>query len=111
MTNAELIQALKAIGYPVAYSHFVSTPENPAPPPPFITVQFAFSGDVMADNLNYVEVSNYQVELYTTKKDVATEKLVQDKLKELRMPYSKTATWLDEEKLFQTIYEIQLIGE
>jgi hypothetical protein len=111
MTNAEIIQALESIGFPVAYSHFVSTPENPAPPPPFITVQFAYSNDVMADNLNYVEVSNYQIELYTAIKDVSAEKRVQNKLKELRLPYSKTGTWLDDEKLFQTIYEVQIIGE
>lgn len=107
----ELYNALKAIGYPVAYSHFEGTPQNPAPPPPFITYQFAYSNDMLADNANYVEISNFQVELYTAKKDLAAEKKVQDKLKELQIPYSKTETWIDSEKLFQTIYEIQLIGE
>lgn len=111
MTQAELFQALKAIGYPVAYSHFEDTPQNPAPPPPFITYQFAYSNDMLADNANYVEISNFQVELYTNKKDPAAEKKVQDKLKELGLPYSKVEAWVEEEKLFQVIYEIQLIGE
>jgi hypothetical protein len=110
MKQAELYQALKAIGYPVAYSHFVDAPQNPAPPPPFITYQFAFSGDLMADNINYVDISNFQVELYTASKDPAAETAVQNKLKELGLPYSKTETWIEEEKLFQTIFEIQLIG-
>jgi len=111
MTQAELFQALKVIGYPVAYSHFVDTPQNPAPSPPFITYQFAYSSDVVADNQNYVEVSNFQIELYTNEKDLAAERKVQDKLKELGLPYSKTEAWIEEEKLFQVIYEIQLIGE
>lgn len=111
MTQTELFQALKAIGYPVAYSHFEGTPQNPAPPPPFITYQFAYSNDLMADNLNYAEISNFQVELYTAKKDLVAEQKVQDKLKELRLPYTKMENWIDEEKLFQIIYEIQLIGE
>lgn len=110
MTQAELYQALKAIGFPVAYSHFEDTPQNPAPKPPFITYQFAYSSDFMADGHNYAEISNFQIELYTSKKDLAAEKLVQDKLKELRLPYNKIETWLDDEKLFQVIYEIQLIG-
>lgn len=110
MTLAELYQALKATGYPVAYSHFVDTPQNPAPTPPFITYQEAYTSDLMADNRNYVGISNVQVELYTNKKDQAAEARVQDKLKELGLPYSKTETWLEEEKLFQVIYEIQLIG-
>lgn len=105
MTQAELFQALKSLGMPVAYGSF-STHVSP----PFITYQFAYSSDVMADNQNYVEVSNFQIELYTDKKDLAAEKKVQDKLKELGLPYSKTEAWIDEEKLFQVIYEIQLIG-
>lgn len=110
MTLQKLYTALKAIGYPVAYSHFEDTPQNPAPNPPFIVYREAYSSDVMADNINYVGVSNIQIELYTTKKDLAAEKRVQDKLKELGLPYSKTETYLDSEKLFQVIYEIQLIG-
>jgi len=110
MTLAELNQALKAIGYPVAYSHFVDTPQNPAPKPPFIVYREAYSSDVMADNINYVGVSNIQIELYTDHKDLTAEAAVQNKLKELGLPYSKTGTYLEDEKLFQTIYEIQLIG-
>jgi len=110
MTQVELFQALKAIGYPVAYSLFVDTPQSPAPAPPFITYRFAYSSDMMADNINYAEISNFQVELYTAEKDPAAETAVQNKLKELGLPYSKTETWIDSEKLFQVIYEIQLIG-
>lgn len=105
MTQAELYQALKSLGMPVAYGSF-SSPVSP----PFITYQFAYNSDMMADNQNYVEISNFQVELYTNKKDLTVEKLVQDKLKELGLPYSKVEAWLDDEKLFQVIYEIQLIG-
>ncbi|RJQ25527.1 MAG: hypothetical protein C4589_11025 [Peptococcaceae bacterium] len=105
MTQAELYTALKSLGMPVAYGEF-TTPQIP----PFITYQFAYSDDMMADNQNYLEVGNFQVELYTDKKDSVTETSVQNKLKELRMPYSKIEVWLDEENLRQIIYEIQLIG-
>jgi len=110
MMLAELNQALKAIGYPVAYSHFVDTPQNPAPKPPFITYREAYSNDLIADNQNYVPVSNVQIELYTDRKDPAAEAAVQNKLKELGLPYSKTETYIEDERLFQVIYETQLIG-
>ncbi|MGG3737534.1 hypothetical protein [Aeribacillus pallidus] len=105
MTQAELYQALKSIGYPVAYGSF-SSPVTP----PFIVYQFAYSNDMMADNINYVPIENFQVELYTDKKDLAAEKKVQDKLKELGLPYRKFETYLDEEKVYQILYEIQIIG-
>lgn len=110
MTQAELFTALKNLGMPVAYSEFVSTPENPAPSPPFITYQFTNGDDLKADNQNYVEISSFDVELYTAKKDPTTEKLVQDKLKELRLPYLKSEMWISSERMFQVIYAIQLIG-
>jgi hypothetical protein len=105
MTQAELYQALKSIGYPVAYGSF-SSPVTP----PFITYQFANSNDFVADNSNYVEISNFQVELYTAKKDLAAEQKMQDKLKELGLPYRKFETFLDTENLYQTLYEIQILG-
>lgn len=105
MTQAELYQALKSIGYPVAYGSFSSEVS-----PPFITYQFVYSSDLIAENQNYIEISNFQVELYTSKKDMAAEKRVQDKLKELGLPYRKLENWLDDEKLYQVIYEIQLVG-
>lgn len=110
MTLQELYTALKAIGYPVAYSHFEDTPQNPAPNPPFIVCREAYSNDLMADNQNYVPVSNVQIELYTDRKDPAAEAAVQNKLKELGLPYSKIETYIEDERLFQVIYETQLIG-
>lgn len=110
MTPEELATALVSTGLPVAYGEFINTEENPAPGPPFITYQFAFDSDLKADNQNYAEIGNYQVELYTDRKDPVREKLVQDKLKELRLPYEKTETWIESERLRQVVYDIQLIG-
>lgn len=105
MTQTDLYTALKSLGMPVAYGEFTQPTV-----PPFITYQFAYSSDLVADNQNYVEVSNLQVELYTTTKDLVHEGLIQDLLKSLYLPYRKIETRLDSEKMYQIIYEIQLIG-
>ncbi|MNJ40242.1 hypothetical protein D3C77_351320 [compost metagenome] len=105
MTLAELNTALRATGYPVAYSHFKSEVT-----PPYIAYLFAYSSDLIADNTNFLEIGNFQVELYTEIKDLTAEGKVQTVLKNLDLPYSKSETFIDDEKLFQIIYEIQLIG-
>lgn len=105
MTQVELLNLLKATGYPVAYSHF-----NTEPAAPYLVYLFAYDTDLMADNRNYVEISNFQVELYTEKKDLDAEKKVQDALKGAELPYRKNESWIESEKLYQIIYEIQLIG-
>lgn len=106
LTIPELNTALKATGYPVAYSHFKSEVT-----PPYIVYLFAYDSDLKADNTNYVEISNFQVELYTTTKDLTAEGKVQTALKNLGLVYSKSETFIESEKLFQILYEIQIIGE
>ncbi|MCM3628802.1 hypothetical protein M3194_15770 [Paenibacillus glycanilyticus] len=105
MSQDELMNLLKATGYPVAYSHF-----NSDKSPPYIVLLYAFSTDLIAENQNYVDIGNYQIELYTAIKDLEAEKKVQDKLKEAKLPYSKTEVWIKEEKLYQILYQIQIIG-
>lgn len=105
MKQTDFFIELKSLGLPVAYSHF-----NDLKPPPYITYQFAYDADMKADNQNYFALGNYQVELYTAKKDLATERLLENKLGDLELPYTKTEFWIDDEKLFQIVYEIQLTG-
>src|SRR5690554_2330775 len=105
MTQAELYQGLQTISLPVAYREF----KNP-PDPPYLIYLFTYSNDVMADNQNYADINNFQVEIYTKNKDLDIEKMVQNKLTELGFSYFKTETFLQSESLFQLVFEIQLIG-
>ena len=109
MTLNDIYTILKATGFPVAYSHFVESPNNPLPTPPYITYLSAYSSNFKADNKVYAKIDNLQIELYTTKKDLATEKKLEDLLDENEIAYESTETWIEEEKLFQKIYEVRLI--
>ncbi|MFX4263123.1 hypothetical protein ACOBQJ_13125 [Pelotomaculum propionicicum] len=110
MTQAELYTALKTLGLPVAYREFKSIPENPAPAPPFICYQFKDDDDIKADNQNYFGINNFDIELYTEKKDPASEASIENMLKTNRLPYTKREFFIESEDLIQVIYEIQLIG-
>jgi hypothetical protein len=109
MTTVELASALASLGLPVAYGAFVDTPENRAPAPPFIVYQFDHAADLMADNRNYAKIPAYRIELYTPKKDIASETAVEGLLDSLAQPYSKSETWIDSERMFLIAYEIQVI--
>lgn len=104
MTQAQLYAHLESLGLPLSYHHFTEEPDTP------YLVYFSFgSDDMMADDINYVGISNFFIELYTDKKDLASEKLVEDKLKELKMPFQKLEAWIETEDLFQVSYAVQLI--
>lgn len=90
---------------------FPTTLEMWKKPPayPYLVIAFAYSDDLYADNRNYKEIGVNQVELYTAKKDLQSEALVQAKLQELELTYSKIGTYLDNARMYQMIYEIRLI--
>lgn len=105
MTYLDLIQEMKTLGFPCTYHHFATEPT-----PPYTVVLHAYSSDVIADNQNYADVGNYQLELYHTIKHPPSEKQIEDKLRELRLPYQKIETFIESEGLYQVIYQIRLIG-
>ena len=105
MTYMDLINEIKALGFSCTYGSFKSKP-----PIPFCTVNFAYNNDMIADNQNYQDVGQYQLEYYNSIKYPLDEQKIESKLKELRLPYTKVETFLDSEDLYQIIYEIQLIG-
>lgn len=104
MTIQELAAGLKATDLPVAYHHFKKPPALP-----YLVYLYSYSSDLMADGMNYKDISNFQVELYSDKKDLASELIVENKLRDLDLPYFKTETWIETEELYQVLYEVQII--
>ena len=101
MDEAALFTLLKSTGLPVAYHHFVSSPQ-----PPYIVYLFAYSSNFGADNKVHSQADNYQVELYTTIKDPASEKLIEDLFDANDIYWDKTETFIESKGLYQVLYEI-----
>jgi hypothetical protein len=108
MTLIELKEILEATGFPVAYSHFVETQDQPIPEPPYICYLSTFSSNMKADNKVYKQIGNVQIELYTNKKDIYAETKIETLLTENEIPYESTETFIESEELFQKIYEVRL---
>lgn len=108
MNLQELHLILEATGFPVAYSHFVETENEPLPSPPFIAYLVTYSSNLYADNKVYKEVQNAQIELYTKRKDLEAEAIIEEALNENELPYYTTETFIDSEQIYQKIYEVRL---
>jgi len=101
MDEATLFQLLKTTKLPVAYHHFTSPPS-----PPYVVYLFSYSSNFGADNKVYEDFKNFQVELYTNKKDLDREKLIEDALNGADVYWEKTEMYIDSEGLYQVLYEI-----
>ena len=103
MTLTELAQALNSLGYPVAYSHFKS-----AETPPFICYLVTDSDTFTADDKPIHESVNVDIELYTTKKDLAVEKKIKDLLTRNELSWSYVETYIESEGVFKCTFSIQI---
>jgi hypothetical protein len=109
MTLSELVTILKTTGYPVVYSHFNVSENNPMPEPPYITYIFIYSSNMYADNKVYKKINNILIELYTNKKDLQAEAKLEDILDSNEITYQTSEIFIESEKIFQKIYEMRVI--
>jgi hypothetical protein len=109
LTLEELAAILQSTGFPVAYSHFVQSENNPLPEPPFIVYLVAYSSNFGADNSVYYEIRNVQIELYTDTKSIETEHVLEEVLNNNEIVYQSTESYIESEQLFQKIYEVRLL--
>lgn len=103
--SAYLADILSEAGVPVARGSF-----KKAQSPPYIVYLFSHSNNFTADSRVYMKRNNYQVELYTDKKDTVLESKLEGIFDAYGLIYDKTEAYIESEKLIQIIYEIQLIG-
>lgn len=103
MKEAELSSLLKSTGLPIAYNHFKSPPALP-----YIVYLFSHSNNFAGDNKVHAKINNYQVELYSDKKDLASEQLIEDLFDNNEIFYDKSETYIESEGLYQVMYEIEI---
>lgn len=105
MTLQEFKPVLEATGLPVAYRAF---PEGEAPALPFLCYHSPYTNNFAADGVAYATINHINVELYTQVKDPATEGKVEAALTGAEIYWEKSETYLEDEKCFQIIYEIEV---
>ena len=106
MTYEEISTALKTTNLPVTFQ-FWDSPDN-IPPLPYIVFTYPRSNDFMADNTNYVEITELEVGLYTKRKSIAVERSVEAVLKSKIGPYFKTSDYVPADSMHETLYTLEV---
>lgn len=106
MTREEVFTMVQSFDLPCDYYEF---PEGTKQAPPFVVWFFSENTDVMADNSNYVDKEDLNIELYTSIRDFELEKTVEDVLSANGFSFAKEAAYIDAEKMWQISYEMEVI--
>ena len=104
MTKEQIATLIASFGFTWQYSHF-----SEVPAPPYVVYYYPTQNDVHADNTNYVGRRQLFVELFTKTKDEASEATIEGKLKAAGLSWYKQTDFLNDERLFQTTYEMEVI--
>ena len=107
MTYENVIEMLEEAGLPLAYDHFA---EGESPEPPFLIFLFPGTDNVFADDTVYQKIDELNIELYTDKKAPETENTIEDILISHELPYEKSEVWIESEKMYEVLYQTQMIG-
>ena len=106
MTYAEVKTMLAGVNIPTAYYQF---PNDTAKAPPFICFFYSNNNDFLADNSNFQKIEHLVIELYTDNKDFTIESNVETALDGCGLVYSRSETYLDSERMYEVIYETDVI--
>lgn len=104
MTLKEVATIISSAGFPCRYSHFSETPV-----PPYVVFYYPSETDPHADNSNYINKRQLFIELFTKTKDQASEAQLEAVLKSAGFSWYKQTDFLNDEKLYQTTYEMEVI--
>ena len=103
MNQTQLQAALDTSGYPTVYGSFKDRVE-----PPYIVFIRPTADTVSSDYKVHGKYQNYNIELYTNKKDLMAEKKLEDILGAIDPEYDTLETYIDTEKLFLITYSITI---
>lgn len=100
-----ILESIQGFRNKIAYRAF---PENEAPSLPFICYLETGTDNFFADNTVYHSSSVVDIELYSRNRDIASEKLVEEKLRENHITWTKDIRYIDDEKCYETIYTVEV---
>lgn len=106
MTLQQVNQMVSSMGLPYSYYQFN---EDTAQAPPFICFFYGPSDDLYADNSNYQDIRQLNIELYTTTKDFALERTIENILKLNGFSFYREENFIESEKIWQIAYEMEVL--
>ncbi len=105
MSHEEVLKMMGEMGLPFAYDHFV---EGEAPEPPFLVFLYPKADNFSADGIAYFKKRKLDIELYTDLKNPELEETIEAVLLKHGIFYGKTETWIESEKLYEVLYEMEV---
>ena len=105
MTEETITQMIEEMNLPFAYHHFA---EGEAPQLPYLIYLYPESIEFSADSKVYAKGTVLRIELYSEIRDIGAERRIESVLDSYEMFYHKEELFIDSERLFEVMYEMEV---
>lgn len=105
MTYKEIEQMINSIGLDFTYYQW---DVGNAPALPYILFYYPERDDFHADDKNYLKITRLNIELYSDNKDFEHEAMIEAVLEENELVYEKEEQYIGEERMYETLYTMEV---
>lgn len=106
MTFTEINDMIESIGFPSVYYQWETN--GNIPPLPYVIFYYPATDNFSADNIVYQQIIQLNVELYTKRKDFASEMLVETVLNENGLFWEKQESFIESEDMYEVLYILEI---
>jgi len=108
MTTQDVAALVESIGLPYCYYQFEDDPTSSVPNPPFVAYYYTGDNDFKADDINYVQINQLVIELYTDDKRFDLENLVRAVLTQNGLAFDWVQSYIEDEHMYMTTYTMEV---
>lgn len=91
----------------ISFRYFLFS-EKEVVEPPFLVWYLPESNNFFADGIVYEKITRLNLELYTDQKEFELEERLESLLEAEGIAWNKTEAFLDEEQLYEVLYEMEV---
>lgn len=106
MLLSDIKPMLDQLEIPNAYYEF---PDKSGIAPPFVCWYFPTTEGLKADNVNYQNINDLVIELYTAEKDFILEAALEAILTAHSLPYNRAENYIDGQKMWMITYTTEVL--
>jgi len=112
MTYAEINNKMAELAEKIhaAYTYY-QFDVGSAPKPPYLVFYFPSTENFSADNIVYAVKCIMNIEYYSDKKDFDAEQAIEKFLQDNEIPWEKEQAYLDDENMWETLYNTTVFIE
>ena len=104
MKLSEIAEMIESFGLPFTYLQW----DEDVPDLPYIAYYYPETRTESADDSNFIQIKQLNIELYTKNKNIELENIITQILSDNDIPFESSETFLNDEMMYEVLFECEI---